>query len=66
MPSYQSQNAVSSSQEKSAITQGSSEMSAFSAKESQITASEQALVNEANQIAIDAQTEANNGTSGGC
>jgi outer membrane murein-binding lipoprotein Lpp len=66
MPDYQSQYAVSSSQERSAISQGSSELSAFSAKESQITASEQALVNEANQIATNAQTEANNGTSGGC
>jgi outer membrane murein-binding lipoprotein Lpp len=66
MPSYQFQYAVSSSQDKSAISQGSSEMSAFSAKESQITASEQALVNEANQIATNAQTEANNGTSGSC
>jgi outer membrane murein-binding lipoprotein Lpp len=66
MPNYQSQYAVSSSQEQSALSQGASESSQFTAKESQVTASEHALVNEANQIATNAQTEANNGSSGGC
>jgi hypothetical protein len=66
MPNYQSQYAVTTSQEQSALAQGSSESSQFSAKESQVTASEQSLLNQANQIAAAAMTEANNGTLGGC
>ena len=66
MPNYQSQYAVSSSQEHSALSQGASESSVFSAKESQITATGQSLLNEANQVAASALTDASNRTSGGC
>jgi len=66
MPSYSSQYAVTPSQEQSALTQGSSESSQFSAKEAQVTASAQSLLNQANQIATSAMTDASNGTSGGC
>jgi outer membrane murein-binding lipoprotein Lpp len=66
MPDYQSQYAVSSSREQSALSQGASESSQFTAKESQVTASGQFLLNQANQIAANAMTVASNGTSGGC
>jgi outer membrane murein-binding lipoprotein Lpp len=66
IPNYESQYAVTTSQEQSALTQGSSESSQFTAKEARVTASGQSLLNQANQIAANAMTEANNGTSGGC
>ena len=66
MPDYQSQYAVSSSQEQSALSQGASESKQFTAKESQVTASGQSLLNQANQTAANALTAASNGTGGGC